>query len=388
MEFPGNATPVAPSSMAQALLGAYSQRFGHPPDRETAELLLALLFLENDHGRAVIEHNWGNISVFAGPNVDYWRPPWFDLEKIQARPDSDPKKARYLSLHEQMLAHKAPSAFRAFGDDQSGIVSFLSNVKPGMYDAAASGDPMAFAFQYWSTGYCPDQACKDSGPTFRKLQTEIRNAGYFARLEPRKKAEPPAAAPGFPFKDDAPVAHPSSPSELSPSRAISSFGLFDSKGAVSPMTREAVVLCVRRELELVEMNYFTETRVAEYWADVLHQAVTAPHPPHWCGALALFSLHSAFVGLELRWRFQSKTDARSGFLWALPRTKAPEPGDIGYVDKPYQHHFVVASVEGAIVNCIDGNQEQPAVIRRRRRELSSLQVVYFSIAPLLKASAA
>lgn len=182
MEFAGNSTPVAPADMASALVRAYSQRFGHPPDRETATLLLALLFLEHDHGRAVIEHNWGNVSTKAGPDVDYWLPPWVDLEKVEARDDDDPRKARYLQLHQAMLDGKAPSAFRAFRDDESGLAVFFGTVAPSMYAAAATGDPEAFANAYWSSGYCPDQACKDSAPSFKKLQAEIRSAGYFTNL--------------------------------------------------------------------------------------------------------------------------------------------------------------------------------------------------------------
>lgn len=192
--------------MAAAIVPAYARRFGHPPDRETAELLLALLMLENARGAAIIEHNWGNVSVAAGPGVDYWRPPWFDLEKIEAMPDNvstdgfgqghtNDKKKRYLELHQLMLEHKAPSAFRAFRDDETGIASWLASVKPAMYDAAATGDPERFAFAYWSSGYCPDEACKKSGPSFRALQHEIRSAQFFAALEPsKKKMMPPFLA--------------------------------------------------------------------------------------------------------------------------------------------------------------------------------------------------
>lgn len=390
MEFPATATPVTPSAMADAVPAAYAQRFGQAPDRETAELLLALLFLENDHGRAVIQHNWGNISVFAGPNVDYWRPPWFDLDDIEARPDEDPRKARYLALHQQMLDHKAPSAFRAFVDDQAGIVVWLANVKPSMYAAASTGDPMAFANAYWSSGYCPDQACKDSGPTFRKLQAEIRNAGYFAALEPsKKKVDQSPAVEVNPGALQAVEALRSSLSQASQSSDTSFSGLFDSRGAVSPMTRDAVVLCARRELELVLAGYFTSTRVDEYWADVLHQSVRALHPPHWCGALGLFCLHGALLGTELTWRFSSKSDPRSGFLWALPRTEMPEPGDIGYIDQPNQHHFIVEAADAVagVVECIDGNAgpaDGPEPIKRVERKWGAPGVAYYSIAPLLK----
>jgi hypothetical protein len=390
VEFPGNATPVTPSAMAAAVVPAYAQRFGRPPDRETAELLLALLFIENDHGRAVIEHNWGNISTFAGPAVDYWRPPWFDLDAVNARPDTDPKKKRYLALHQQMLDHKAPSAFRAFRDDQQGIVVWLANVKPSMYDAAATGDPKQFAFAYWSSGYCPDEACKNSAPTFAALQAEIRRAGYFAALEPsKKKVDQHQAGAGNPSSGLAHAADlRSSLSQVSQSSATSFSGLFDSKGVVSPMTRKAVVLCAQRELELVLAGYFTSSRVDEYWADVMHQSELAPHPPAWCGALALFCLHGAGLGTSLLWRFATASDKRSGFLYALTRTERPEPGDIGYQDKPFQHHFIVEVVDGSTVECIDGNQTAAEPIRRVERKLGAAGVAYFSIAPLLPAVAA
>jgi hypothetical protein len=154
------------------------------------------------------------------------------------------------------------------------------------------------------------------------------------------------------------------------------------------MTREAVVLCAVRELELVLAGYFTSTRVDEYWADVLHQSVRALHPPHWCGALALFCLHGALLGTELTWRFQTKSDPRSGFLYALKRTEHPETGDIGYIDQPNQHHFIVETAEpvAGIVECIDGNAgaaDGPAPIVRVDRKWGAKGIVYYSIAPLL-----
>lgn len=101
---------------------------------------------------------------------------------------------------------------------------------------------------------------------------------------------------------------------------------------------------------------FIRTRVPEYWADVLAQAVTAPHPPHWCGAFALWNLHQAGLGLHQRWKFGPPN---YGFLYALHQLGAhalPEPGDIAYFDQPYQHHAVVEFVEGDLVHTIDGNQ--------------------------------
>lgn len=185
-------------------------RFGALPDRESAELLTALVYLENARGSAIIQHNWGNISCFASASVDFWRPPWFDLAAVQALPDTDKNKARYIAQNASMKANKLPSAFRAFDTHAQGINVWLATVKPSMYAAAASGDPEAFAHADWSSGYCPDLACKNSGPTFAKLQAEIRAKGYFAGLASSKKNSPPPlpAVPASPS--------PSAPSHLPP----------------------------------------------------------------------------------------------------------------------------------------------------------------------------
>jgi hypothetical protein len=399
VEFPGKATPVSEADAAAALVPAFAARFGRPIDRETAELLLALLFIENDHGRAIIEHNWGNISTFVKDGVDYWRPPWFDLEKIEAMPDNLPadgfgqgrtndKKQRYLALHQRMLEHKVPSAFLAFPDHATGIRVWLANVKPSMYEAAETGDPMAFAHAYWASGYCPDQACKDSGPTYRSLQASIRAKGFFAGLEPAKKED--AAAAALPSLRSVPPVPPLLRSVRPPSLAGSSGARSGSGGIVSMLARDAVVLVANRELALVESGAFIPARVKDYWASALHQAPNLPHPPHWCGALALFCLHEAELARALVWRFQTATDKRSGFLYALARIKADEelrPGDMGYQDQPYQHHFIVETVDGDTVQTIDGNQGGERPIQRRTRKRSDRALAWSSIKRLLREDA-
>lgn len=203
-------------------------RFGALPDRETAELLTALVWLENARGNAIIQYNWGNISCNASAAIDFWRPPWFDLEAVNALPDTDKNKARYLDLNARMKAHTVPNAFRAFGSHEQGIHFWLASVKPSMYAAAATGDPFAFASAYFTSGYCPDQSCKDSGPTFAKLQAEIRAKGYFNNLASSSKKKPEAPAPSSP---SAP-----SPSSAGSSGALSSSGVSDSKFALAHLT--------------------------------------------------------------------------------------------------------------------------------------------------------
>lgn len=101
---------------------------------------------------------------------------------------------------------------------------------------------------------------------------------------------------------------------------------------------------------------FINHRVPEYWADVLRQSASAPHPPHWCGAFALWCLHQAGLGLGQRWMFGPPD---YGFLYRLHKLDPhalPEPGDVAYLNEPYQHHAVVQCVEGDLVHTIDGNQ--------------------------------
>lgn len=101
---------------------------------------------------------------------------------------------------------------------------------------------------------------------------------------------------------------------------------------------------------------FAKRKTGEYWADVLHQSELAPHPPHWCGAFALHHLHQAGLGLGQRWMFGPP---HYGFCYALRLLGShtlPEPGDVAYLDQPYQHHAIVHRVEGDLVHTIDGNQ--------------------------------
>ncbi len=386
MEKPATPTPLSEDELARELVSGYVAHFGVEPDRETAELLLALVDLENAHGRAIIQHNWGNISCFASDAIDYWRPPWFDLDSVNALDDSDPKKAHLLFEHGQMEAHKAPSAFRAFPDHVTGARVFLSNVKPTMYDAAETGDPMAFAKAYFESGYCPEQACKDSGPTFRSLQSSIRGAGYFSALAPAKKKLVPQSpvTPGGVPAEVAPL--PQSPSPGSPSGSSTPpSGSADGASTSPDNLRNLVVFAASCELEDMTLLVSLENhagiaeRIAVYWADVLHQAPTAPHPPEWCGAFALWCLHQAGLGLLLRWLFGPP---HFGFLWNLPVTKSPKPGDIAYLDKPFEHHAIVVEVVGDTVHTIDGNQGPHAPIMTHEAPLSHW-TAFFSIESLI-----
>lgn len=376
MEKPRTATPLTEDQVASALVTGYTSHFGAPPDRETAELLLALVDIENAHGGAIIQYNWGNISCFATDAINYWRPPWFDGDAVNALDDSDPTKAHLVFEHQQMVDHKAPSAFLAFDTHDQGIATWLKSVRPAMYTAAASGDPMAFANAYWSSGYCPDEACKNSGPTFQKLQAAIRAKGYFAALAPSKKKLSPEEAAALLPRLPSPPALPGSFGQLSEVAQA---------GAPS-MKRELVIWAASCQLEdfsLMVQNHDAAgvaALISRYWADVLHQAATAPHPKEWCGAFALWCLHQAGIGLELRWVFGPP---HFGFLYNLPTTKAPKPGDIAYLDKPWQHHAIVVETVGDVVHTIDGNQGAANPVSTHEAPLTHW-TAFYSIESLLE----
>lgn len=193
MEKPRTATPLSKVELAAKMLTAYQDRKNEQPDRRRAELLLALLFIENAGGQAIIQHNWGNVSTRASDAVDYWRPPWFDVDAID---DADPKKPHLVELHNRMLANKAPSAFLALPSHEVGAHRWLGAVPASMLDAASSGDPFAFANAYFTSRYCPDPECRDSGPSFKRLQAEIRDAGYFEHLPLSRSGAGASAAAG------------------------------------------------------------------------------------------------------------------------------------------------------------------------------------------------
>jgi hypothetical protein len=202
-ELPAARTPLTRDATAAALVPAYVRVFGAPPDRSRAELLLAQVWLENANGQSIIDHNIGNLTTSATSGADYWRPPWFDLDAVNALPDTDPNKARYLSLNARMQAGTAPSAFRAFDTFDQGFDAWLhllaTPAKAPILAAASSGDADAFAKAIFDTGYCPDPECKAAGPSYLKLRDQIRAASYFDGLDEQKKKQQATELPGFWF---------------------------------------------------------------------------------------------------------------------------------------------------------------------------------------------
>lgn len=136
-----------------------------------------------------------------------------------------------------------------------------------------------------------------------------------------------------------------------------------------PRTRETVVRIAKQELG--------ENDAKRYWEDVLPPTWKGPFPRHWCGAFALWCLRQAGL-TDWHW------EVGKGFLYRLPIVRVPEPGDIGYQDKPFQHHFVVTDVGQHTFSSVDGNQGTPGVQERHRSFQSALHpYTFFSIQKLL-----
>lgn len=120
-------------------------------------------------------------------------------------------------------------------------------------------------------------------------------------------------------------------------------------------------------------------RVREYWADVLPPGTPVhDYPKHWCGALCLFALHRAELGLDVFWRggFAARV------LRQIEKGEVPKPGDVAYF-KRNQHHAIVEHVDALArtVDTIDGNQE-PGIVRKLARPFGSV-AGFYSLEPLL-----
>lgn len=200
MQFPATPTPLTRAETAANFLPAYVEVFGASPDRNRAELLLALIWIENRNGQSIIDYNWGNLSTVAGSGVAFWRPPWFELDQVEAMPDG-PNKARLLDLHARMVAGKAPSAFRVFDSHDAGARAWLQRLAKAdmapVLEAASSGDAVRFARAIFDTRYCPDPECRAAGASYARARDQVRAAGYFETLEKKKVAAPGPCLPSF-----------------------------------------------------------------------------------------------------------------------------------------------------------------------------------------------
>jgi hypothetical protein len=87
----------------------------------------------------------------------------------------------------------------------------------------------------------------------------------------------------------------------------------------------------------------------KYWNDVLLDP--SVKPKEWCGALVLYALHQAKLGLNVHWTIGV------GFFNSLHKLapgELPKIGDVAYFNKN-QHEALVVAVHDGMVTLINGN---------------------------------
>jgi hypothetical protein len=132
---------------------------------------MALAWIETGNGQ-LIQNNPGNITKTSNWTGNYWRPPWYP-------DDHDPK---YDALHAAMLAGKAPSAFRAYPDQQSGWNDYAREiVRRKKLLAAMNADDPAAVVAALHDSYSSDYGEKHV-ETFRKLVAGFRSRNLFGGL--------------------------------------------------------------------------------------------------------------------------------------------------------------------------------------------------------------
>lgn len=72
--------------------------------------------------------------------------------------------------------------------------------------------------------------------------------------------------------------------------------------------------------------------------------------PSWCGIFSVWAHKKAGIDLG-NWQMGKGVSA----FGTLKQTTSPQPGDIGYIDQPFQHHCIVTKVNGSTIESIDGN---------------------------------
>ncbi len=177
-EVPRVVTPISAQEAAPMLILGLKETLGEIPYRDTAELVMAQVWVETGRGQKMQNNNWGNLSSSAEPNSgDFWRPTWFEV--------TDASSARDRYLHEQMLANRAPHAFRAYETAEQGLADYLATLKrrfPDLLEAARGGSPSAFAQAVYDTGYTKDLQPSESAKSFASLMQEFEQKGLFTSL--------------------------------------------------------------------------------------------------------------------------------------------------------------------------------------------------------------
>ena len=148
-------------------------------------------------------------------------------------------------------------------------------------------------------------------------------------------------------------------------------------GAAIGLIRPAAVNPGNKRAAVVKaaMGEVGSNDIQKYWSAAAPGALIAKGTS-WCGGFALWALKQVGLATNIFWEFGK------GFLYHLPITHSPQPGDIAYVAQPYQHHAVVESANtDGTVNLINGNGEGGKVSLSKTP--MSHVTAFYSIEPLI-----
>jgi len=167
-------------NMAHALAVAFASVLGRTLQRHEGELLLAQIWQETGAGVSINNNNPGNMTANDKWPGKAWRPPWFEAP-------TDASTPRNKMLHAEMLAGRAPRAFRAYDSLAEGAADHMRQLRhtfPAILAAASSGDAMQYAQAIYDSRYCRDEACKaeNNGPNIRRWQSQFQEKGTFSFL--------------------------------------------------------------------------------------------------------------------------------------------------------------------------------------------------------------
>lgn len=183
-------------AVAHALAAAFPAVLGRELQRHEGELLLAQIWQESGVGVSINNYNPGNMSAGEKYQGKAWRPPWFEEP-------TETTSERNRFLHTEMLAGRAPRAFRAYDSLAEGVADHLRQLRsvfPAILAAAATGDAGAYAHAIYDSRYCRDDGCRPekNGPSLRKWQTQFQEKGTFSFLplvtSPPEGECPPSAS--------------------------------------------------------------------------------------------------------------------------------------------------------------------------------------------------
>lgn len=87
--------------------------------------------------------------------------------------------------------------------------------------------------------------------------------------------------------------------------------------------------------------------------------------PSWCGIFTVWAHKKAGKDIGT-WQMGKGVSA----FGTLTQTTNPQPGDIGYIHIPYQHHCIIEKIEGDVIYSIDGNSGTYSEVKENKKPRS------------------